>query len=147
MRILGVNSGVEPTEAWRVALKDPLGREIRYVAEVSERGLATSGNYESWFERDGRRWSHIIDPKTGLPLPDGLAGVTVVHPDSAAAADALATAFSVMGPEGTRKFLATKGPRLFPQGLEVVLSVKDGDELTTVELSLDESGRVSEREP
>jgi len=60
--------------------------------------MATSGDYRNFFEEDGKRYSHTIDPRTGLPVAHTLASVTVLH-KSAAWADALATAFLVMGKE------------------------------------------------
>ncbi|MDR1545830.1 MAG: FAD:protein FMN transferase [Deltaproteobacteria bacterium] len=146
MRVLGRNVGLSPPGPWTAALKDPLGRDVRFVVKVSERGLASSGNYERWFERDGRRWSHVIDPRTGRPLPDVTVGATVVHPDSAAAADALATALSVMGLADARAFLKNNA-RLFPRGLEAALFLKEGMELETVWLSLDAAGELTETRP
>jgi thiamine biosynthesis lipoprotein len=60
--------------------------------------LATSGDYRNYYEQDGRRFSHLIDPRTAAPVAHGLASVSVIHP-SATWADALATALSVLGPE------------------------------------------------
>jgi thiamine biosynthesis lipoprotein len=60
--------------------------------------VSTSGDYRDYREVDGRRVSHTIDPRTGRPVAHGLASVTVVHP-SVAAADAWATALTVLGPE------------------------------------------------
>lgn len=63
---------------------------------LSDTGLATSGDYRNYIDRDGVRYSHTIDPLTGKPVINRLASVTVIHPN-AASADALATAFMVMG--------------------------------------------------
>jgi len=60
--------------------------------------VATSGDYRKFFEKNGRRYSHTIDPVTGGPVGHGLASVTVLHP-SAAMADALATGLTVLGPD------------------------------------------------
>ena len=60
--------------------------------------MATSGDYRNSFEKDGIRYSHTIDPRTGRPVTHGLASVTVLHP-SAMLADAWATALLVLGPE------------------------------------------------
>ena len=60
--------------------------------------MATSGDYRNFFERNGRRFSHAIDPANGTPVSHNLASVTVLSP-SAMRADALATALLVLGPE------------------------------------------------
>jgi len=60
--------------------------------------MATSGDYRIYFERDGTRYCHEIDPATGCPIRHGLASVTVVAPDCGYA-DAMATALIVLGPE------------------------------------------------
>jgi thiamine biosynthesis lipoprotein len=67
--------------------------------------LATSGSYERFREVDGKRLSHVFDPYTGLPVETPLLSVSVVDPCSARA-DALATAFLVMGEEKARKVLS-----------------------------------------
>jgi thiamine biosynthesis lipoprotein len=60
--------------------------------------VATSGDYRNYFERDGQRYSHSIDPRTGYPVRHELVSVTVVHA-SATLADAWATALTVLGPD------------------------------------------------
>ena len=67
-------------------------------ASLSDRALATSGDYRNYFEREGRRFSHTIDPRTGRPIEHRLASVTVLHPE-AVWAEAWATALNVLGPE------------------------------------------------
>ena len=63
---------------------------------MSDTGIATSGDYRNFFERDGQRYSHLIDPRTGYPIQHDVVSVTVVH-GSAMMADAWATALTVMG--------------------------------------------------
>lgn len=97
MRARGLNQdGV----GWRVAVETPtpLGRSVQRVIQPGDRGVATSGDYRNFFEVDGRRYSHTLDPGTGRPVAHDLASVTVVHP-SAMVADGLATAIVVLGPE------------------------------------------------
>src|SRR5690606_29720745 len=65
---------------------------------VTDVGMATSGDYRNYFERDGKRYSHLLDPRTGRPISHRLASVTVLA-EAVADADALATALMVMGPE------------------------------------------------
>jgi thiamine biosynthesis lipoprotein len=85
---------------WRIAVERPdvRGRAVHRVLELRDGGMATSGDYRNFFERDGTRYSHTIDPETGRPVTHALASVTVLAPD-AARADALATAFMVLGPD------------------------------------------------
>jgi thiamine biosynthesis lipoprotein len=94
-------SGLSPRGTpWRIAIEKPapLAREAAAVLEVSDRAVATSGDYRNFFEVDGVRYSHSIDPRSGRPVQHQLVSVTVVH-DSAAEADAWATALTVLGPE------------------------------------------------
>ena len=85
---------------WRIAVErpDPGRREVHRVLELRDGAMATSGDYRNFFERDAKLYSHTIDPTTGRPVTHGLASVTVLAP-RAARADALATAFLVLGPE------------------------------------------------
>lgn len=85
---------------WRVAVETPAAGERRAYAviELDGTGVSTSGDYRDYREVDGRRISHTIDPRTGMPVAHDLASVTVVHP-SVAEADAWATALTVLGPE------------------------------------------------
>lgn len=64
--------------------------------KIAEGAIATSGNYEKFFLVDGRRYTHILDPRTGTPV-SGVLGVTICA-DNAAMADALSTAVFVLGP-------------------------------------------------
>lgn len=83
---------------WKVGIADPSDRsKILLWIPVENASVATSGDYEQYFESDGRRYSHTIDPKTGRPV-SGIKSVTVISP-SAELSDALATAVFVMGAE------------------------------------------------
>ena len=84
---------------WRIGIATPddsLG--IHKVVVLKNMSMATSGDYRNYFEKDGIRYSHTIDPVTGRPIVHNLASVTVVG-DSCLYADALATALNVLGPE------------------------------------------------
>ena len=89
---------------WRIGIASP-NTDPGYVKVISVEnvGVATSGDYENYFERDGVRYSHTIDPRTGRPITHKLASVTVVHP-SCQIADAYATAIDVLGPEKGYEF-------------------------------------------
>lgn len=85
---------------WRIAIEKPLSnqRTIQRLIIPKNNGIATSGDYRNYFEEDGFRYSHIIDPNTGYPIKHRLVSVTIIHP-SAMTADGLATAISILGPE------------------------------------------------
>ena len=68
------------------------------MVSLTDNAIATSGDYRNYFTIDGKRYSHIIDPLTGWPVKHDLVSASVIDP-SAARADALATAFTVMGKE------------------------------------------------
>lgn len=86
--------------AWRVAVKDPINpnSSILGYVDVIDKCVITSGDYERFFEQDGKRYHHIIDPKTGYPADNGLKSVTVVG-DDGTICDGLSTALFVMGKE------------------------------------------------
>ena len=97
LRLHGTKPEQQP---WRIAIETPEAttREIQRVIEVGDNAIATSGDYRNYFEQDGVRYSHTIDPATGRPISHRLASVTVVDP-SCARADAMATALMVLGDE------------------------------------------------
>jgi FAD:protein FMN transferase len=83
---------------WRIAIEKPgdgFG-DVHGAVTLSGVGMATSGDYRIFFEHDGKRFSHLIDPRTGAPITHNLASVTVIA-QTTAYADGLATAISVMG--------------------------------------------------
>ncbi|MBQ1780391.1 MAG: FAD:protein FMN transferase [Bacteroidales bacterium] len=91
-------------EAWKVGIQRPTetadgNKESFESMELQDhRAVATSGNYRNYFEEDGVRYTHILDPRTGKPERTNLLSVTVIAPDCAQA-DAYATAFMVLGYE------------------------------------------------
>ena len=89
---------------WKVGIQHPRDeRGIVAVVKLNDMTVATSGDYEQYFEQDGIRYHHIIDPKTGYPAR-GLQSVTVIN-ESNTFADALATAVFVMGKEKGMKLI------------------------------------------
>ena len=95
MRMSGLSHRGDP---WHVAVEQPdsAKRDVAAALSVSDRAVATSGSYRNYFEMDGRRYSHSIDPRTGRPVIHDLVSVTVIH-NSAMMADAWATALTVLG--------------------------------------------------
>lgn len=85
---------------WRLAIEQPsmLRGAARLVVSLTDQGLVTSGEYRNFYELDGERFSHTIDPTTGYPVRHQLVSVSVIAP-TAAEADAWATAISVLGEE------------------------------------------------
>ena len=85
---------------WRIAIEKPSPeqRMIHKVLPITDVSIATSGDYRNYFELDGHRFSHTIDPRNGSPITHNLASITVLS-DTAMKADALATALMVLGPE------------------------------------------------
>ena len=79
-------------------------RVLENYIHISEGGVATSGNYRKFYEKDGRKYSHTLHPKTGHPVEHNLLSATVIAPN-AAIADAYATAFMVMGVDKTMEFV------------------------------------------
>lgn len=90
----------ERGEPWSIAVEKPAPgeRSVQELLHLTNRALATSGDYRNYYERDGKRYSHTIDPRTGRPIEHRLASVSVAAA-SAMEADALATAMMVLGPE------------------------------------------------
>lgn len=97
VRARGQNASGGP---FRVGVEDPVAgtRRVRLVVGLTDRAMATSGNYRDFQEIDGVRYTHILDPATGVPVRHRLLSVSVLHA-SAAYADAWATALFVVGPE------------------------------------------------
>lgn len=124
VRVLGMKPGPPPAP-WRAGIRHPRGGGI--VEEFDLTGaVATSGDYENFFFYDGRRFTHVIDPRDGLPLAEGVASVTVRHPGSCMAADALATTMMVLGPEEGKAFLADQALGLFSDGVRVDMFLARG---------------------
>ncbi len=94
---------------WKVGIEKPADnktdeRSLKAVVKLIDKSVATSGNYRKFYEEDGIRYSHTINPKTGYPARNKLLSVSVLH-KSAAYADAYATAFMVMGFEKAKTFV------------------------------------------
>jgi len=101
--------GKKFNKKWRIGvLKPDTIDKYNIIVLLSDISLATSGDYFNYFEKDGRRYSHTIDPVTKRPITHKLASVTVVH-KSCMLADGLATAINVMGPDKGYEFALKEG--------------------------------------
>ncbi|SFR43886.1 thiamine biosynthesis lipoprotein [Pseudidiomarina maritima] len=119
MRMRGTKPGEQP---WRIAVEQPvtLDRAVQRIIEPGNNAVATSGDYRNYFEEDGVRYSHIIDPRTGYPIQHNLVSVTVIS-ETCMDADAYATALTVMGAEKALEFANQKG-------LAVLLVTRENDQ-------------------
>lgn len=104
LRVRGHNAS---QAKWRVAIEkpDPPHDVVEKIIHISDLSVATSGDYRNFFEFEGERFSHTIDPRSGRPVAHSLASVTVLG-HYAATADAMATALMVLGPDAGIKFAA-----------------------------------------
>jgi thiamine biosynthesis lipoprotein len=113
-------------QAWRIGIDKPIApeadRALQAAVALSDGALATSGTYRKFYEKDGKKYSHTIDPSTGKPVDHNLLSVTVLA-SNCTNADAMATAFMVMGVEKTKSFLAAHSEL----GLEVYLIFDQGE--------------------
>lgn len=99
LRIKGTKADGSP---WRVAIEKPTdeGIAVQQVIEPGTMSMATSGDYRNYYEEEGQRFTHIIDPRNGLPIHHKLASVTVLH-EECMTADGFATAMMVLGTEAS----------------------------------------------
>ena len=87
---------------WRIGINKPIddslavNQELQTILEISNAGMATSGNYRNFYYKDGKKYAHTIDPRTGYPVQHNILSSTVVAKDCATA-DAYATSFMVLG--------------------------------------------------
>ena len=106
-----VVKGLSPKEQkWKVGINKPIddslnvNNEIQTILNVTDLGIATSGNYRNFYYKDGKKYAHTIDPHTGYPVQHSILSSTVLAKDCATA-DAYATAFMVLGLEQAKKIL------------------------------------------
>ncbi|WP_293762508.1 FAD:protein FMN transferase [uncultured Paraglaciecola sp.] len=121
MRLAGQKASGKP---WKIAIEKPETeqRSIQKIISVGDNAVATSGDYRNYYEQNGVRYSHLINPTTGYPIKHNLVSVTVIHASSMTA-DGLATALNVMGKEKALE-LAEK------DGIAVLLITKEKDGFT-----------------
>lgn len=118
----GMNADGQP---WRVAIQKPTDREnaVQAIVDINGHGISTSGSYRNYYELDGQRISHVIDPQTGRPITHKLVSVTVIAP-TALEADAWDTGLMVLGSEKAQQVVRE-------QGLAVYMIMKTDDGFNT----------------
>ena len=106
-----VVSGVSPKRVpWKIGVTKPNDNdegdvgEVQHILNITDCGIATSGNYRNFYYRNGKKYAHTIDPKTGMPVQHNILSATVIAADCASA-DAYSTAFMVMGLEKAQQVL------------------------------------------
>ncbi|HRY17596.1 MAG TPA: FAD:protein FMN transferase [Candidatus Competibacteraceae bacterium] len=120
IRAKGHNGQGQP---WTIAIEKPVAgqRAVERLIQLGDHSISTSGDYRNFFEQNGQRYSHIINPRTGRPVPQTLGSVTVIT-DQSMIADATATALMAAGPEfgfqlavdhHLAAFFITVGPKEF----------------------------------
>lgn len=115
IRCLGTRADGKP---WRIGIRHPRQEGILGVIEVTEKAVATSGDYERYFVKDGIRYHHILDPRTGKPA-QGCQSVTILAP-TAEMADALSTSVFLMGVDAGMRFIETQ------EGVDAMIVGNDG---------------------
>ncbi len=96
-------------KTWRIGINKPvedslsINQELQTILEISDIGMATSGNYRKFYYKDGKKYAHTIDPRLGYPVQHNILSATVLAKDCTTA-DAYATAFMVMGLEKAKAF-------------------------------------------
>lgn len=106
-----VTSGVNPERLpWKIGVTKPTddslntGHELQTILNLTDKAMATSGNYRNFYYKGGKKFAHTIDPKTGYPVQHSILSATVIA-KSCAVADAYATSFMVMGLDKARQVL------------------------------------------
>ncbi|MEQ9232193.1 MAG: FAD:protein FMN transferase, partial [Cyclobacteriaceae bacterium] len=126
VRCRGLN---QKDQVWRIGIQDP--RSPSYdaqmaIVQMKDRSLATSGNYRNFYEKEGKIFAHIVDPRTGYTAYHNLLSTSVFAPDCMTA-DAYATAFMVLGLEQSIKIVEAD------PNLEAVFIFQTDDELDIYE--------------
>ena len=127
-----VTKGISPKRVpWKIGVTRPVddslsvSKELQSVINVTDKAMATSGNYRNFYYKNGKKYAHTIDPHTGYPVQHNILSATVIA-DNCATADAYATAFMVMGLEKAQKLLE-RHPELMAY---FIYSDKDGKNKT-----------------
>ena len=119
-------SGTKGGKAWMVGIQDPHGPGSVGALPLRDRALVTSGGYQRFFEHQGKRYAHILDPRTGWPLDEASSALSVsVVAADATDADAYCTAVAVMGPRAGMDFIESQ------PGLEAVIITRERELLVS----------------
>lgn len=127
----GVNN---KNEFWRIGINKPIddalstNQELELILKLENKALATSGNYRNFYIKDGKKYAHTIDPKTGFPVQHNILSATVLA-DDCMTADALATTFMVVGYEKALEVLKS-----FP-GVEACFILDDTQDKYKLEMT------------
>ncbi|MBU1086982.1 MAG: FAD:protein FMN transferase [Candidatus Omnitrophica bacterium] len=118
--------GSKINKPWQVGIQAPRGEELLGYLEVKDLAVMGSGDYHRFFIKDGKRYHHIFNLKTGYPA-DEISGITVIHPNPVLA-DCLATALFAMGPKEGIEFAQSM------KGLETIMITASGEVLSSTGL-------------
>lgn len=123
---LYIYGGKENGEPLNIGIQDPCAKQGEYfsVLKVKNKSVVTSGNYERYFIKNGKRYHHILDPKTGYPAEKGLISTTIIS-DKSIDGDALSTSTYILGLEKGRKLIESL------KGVEAIFVTKDKKVYTT----------------
>ena len=122
--IIDLGGNVVLIGEYKVGIRSPFNpEEIFATITAKDKSAVTSGAYQRYFEYEGKRYHHIIDPRTGYPSDSGIASVTVISPSSMQA-DALSTAIFVMGKDSISLC------DIFPD-TDAIIIMENGDVITT----------------
>lgn len=117
IQTLGTKPGGQP---WRVAVQAPDGQTYAGILETADQAVVTSAGYERYFEQDGVRYWHILDPHSGRPAESGALSVTVVG-ESGMLCDALSTLLFVLGPDAASDYWRREG------GFDLIMLTENGE--------------------
>nr|WP_294492898.1 FAD:protein FMN transferase [uncultured Mediterraneibacter sp.] len=122
--------GLRPDDTkWRIGIRSPYGEGQLGILSVADCAVVTSGNYERYFTgEDGKQYGHIIDPKTGYPVDNGLASVTIIT-DEGKRGDALSTAMFVKGLDQAQEYWQAH------QDFDMIMTTEDGEMWITENVS------------